>query len=207
MSYEPDDEATVSDLQDAAENNDMVTNDELQEMHPDLNMAQIAAKFEADERELNAQAATMPEEPRYEARKGMKSFHSGPKGVIADFNEAKLKQRAKRIEENLRRKEKLYMTLGSSNPNQIQPFHLKYTKKSKKDKSDSKHDSDSEESDLDDSDDEAIQIYKQEKLKQIQKYRDRYGSCMEVTAWTFEEKVEQAPKNVVTVMHVYQDVM
>ena len=29
---------------------------------------------------------------------------------------------------------------------------------------------------------------------------------MEVTAWTFEEKVDNAPKDVFTVMHIYQDV-
>merc|ERR1712154_426665 len=35
----------------------------------------------------------------------------------------------------------------------------------------------------------------------------RYGNTMELTAWTFEKEVDQAPKNVFVVVHVYQDYM
>merc|ERR1712154_701135 len=35
----------------------------------------------------------------------------------------------------------------------------------------------------------------------------RYGNTMEMTAWTFQKEVDEAPSNVFVVVHVYQDYM
>ena len=215
MSYEPTNESSRAELE-AAENNDIVTNDELGEMHPDMTLAQIGAQLEYDEQVLKASNPDTYVKPRAAARQGRKTFNTGPKGVLTDYEEAKLKMRARRIQENLRKKEKVYMQLGANNDKAVKPFRIKHqprkNKNKNKDKGDSKRDSDDDSSDSDssiDSDDddaEIMKLHKQQLLEQMEKYKPKYGSCMEVTAWTFDEKVEHAPKDVITVMNVYQDV-
>ena len=51
-----------------------------------------------------------------------------------------------------------------------------------------------------DSDDE---IYK---LKTWQKYIPKFGNYKEINAYTFEEEIEEAPKHVWCILHIYKDV-
>ena len=208
MSYEPTKESSRAELE-AAENNDIVTNDELGEMHPDMTLAQIGAQLEYDEQALKAQNPQPPEKARAAARQGRKTCNTSIKGVLTDYEEAKLKMRARILQENLRKKEKVYMQFGASDDKSVKPFRIKHqaTQNTNKDSDDDSSDSDSTTSiDSDDDDAEIMKLHKQQLLEQMEKYKPKYGSCMEVTAWTFDEKVEHAPREVITVMNVYQDV-
>merc|ERR1719361_2056717 len=74
-------------------------------------------------------------EPRMAAKQGRKTCHTGPKGVITDFEEAKLKMRAFRIDDKIQRESKVYMSLdNASNETQhrLTIIDLKAAKPTKK---------------------------------------------------------------------------
>ena len=108
MSYE--------EAQEAMDQGDVVTNSELQEMHPDQTMDQINYDIQRTnmEEELKHKIESKYEfnEPRAAAKQGRKTCHTGPKGVITDFEEAKLKMRARRLEEKIHSEKKKYMNFG-----------------------------------------------------------------------------------------------
>ena len=101
----------------------------------------------------------------------------------------------RRTEENLNKKENVYMKGRRNNGKELKPFCLKH-QNSKRDSHDDSIDNDG-----------CINVYSDDTdYGEIMKFHPKYGSCMEVTCWTFEEKVERAPKEVISVMNIYQDV-
>merc|ERR1719361_2777112 len=165
-------------------------------------------------------------EPRMAAKQGRKTCHTGPKGVITDFEEAKLKMRAFRIEDKIKRESKKYMSFGNASNETAQKLTIidsKAAKPTKKQlrrehpiKSESKSQEAIDDDDLDsddlfdddaEEDEEALLRYKMQKMQILRDNQARYGNTMELTAWTFEKEVDQAPKNVFVVVHVYQDYM
>lgn len=158
-------------------------------------------------------------EPRFAARQGRKTYHSGPKGVLTDYEEAKLKMRALRIQDQLKREQKSkYMTLDSASTETQHKLTIIDKQKQKvlreKERTDHKsqelddHDNDDELlEDEEDVDDHILMQYKLEKMRIMEENRPRFGDTKEMTAWTFDKEVEQAPKNVWVVVHVYQDYM
>jgi len=148
--------------------------------------------------------------PRAAARQGRKTFNTGPKGVLTDFEEAKLRMRARRIQEKIDSKSKVYMNFDSSED--VSKFQLlneedaNKNNDNKENKSENKHKKDNEdEEDGSASDDEALVLYKLQQLEILEKTKPLFGSCMEVTAWTFEKEVETENSNILIVMHIYQD--
>lgn len=221
MSYD-EDTLDVDAAEEAAGNNDIVTNDELQEIHCDLNLDAIQNKLSEEQAFADAQDAQQPEEePRFEARQGRKTYHTGPKGVLTDYEEAKLKLRAKRLQQKLNAKKRVYMQLD--NCSDVTPFkfidvnlqklsvsQLRRETNSKEEEYSDEDDASEElkiaEEEFDDIPDEILEQYKLQMKKTFDKYHERYGSLKECNVFSFVEQVEKAPPNVFTVMHVYQDV-
>jgi len=134
------------------------------------------------------------DEPRARAKQGRKTCHTGPKGVLTDYEEAKLKMRARRLQEKIVSQKKELRTEHKAQSNETTETL----------------DSDDALEDLQDDDeidDELLAQYKQHKLNVMEATRPRFGNTMEVTAWTFEKEVDGAPRNVWVVVHVYQDYM
>jgi len=216
---------TYEDAQDVVDQGDEVTNSELQEMHPDKTMDQINYDINREhlEEELNHKIEQKYEfnEPRARAKQGRKTCHTGPKGVLTDFEEAKLKMRARRIDDKIEREKKVYMNIGNDldetayrlqviDLNTIKPTakELRTEHKSESNEPTETVDSDDAlEDEEEDIDEELLAQYKQHKLNVMEATRPRFGNTMEVTAWTFEKEIERAPKNIWVVVHVYQDYM
>eukprot|EP00485_Elphidium_margaritaceum_P005119 CAMPEP_0202696260 /NCGR_PEP_ID=MMETSP1385-20130828/9553_1 /ASSEMBLY_ACC=CAM_ASM_000861 /TAXON_ID=933848 /ORGANISM="Elphidium margaritaceum" /LENGTH=364 /DNA_ID=CAMNT_0049352377 /DNA_START=38 /DNA_END=1132 /DNA_ORIENTATION=- len=214
---------TYDEAQAAVDNGDEVTASELAEMHPDKNMDRILYDIskEQQEMELQAKLDQMYEfnEPRAAAKQGRKTVHTGPKGVLTDQMEARLKMRARRIEEKIyREKHGNYMALDSSVDDTQHKLTIVDQRKqwvsAKQKRREHKLDSkDNEEGDSDDAlseddmDELALQRYKLQRMKILEAHQPRFGDTKELTAWTFDEEVEHAPHNVWVVVHVYQDYM
>ena len=214
-------EMTYDEAQDAVDNGDEVTNSELQEMHPDKTMNQIMFDISKENAEMELQSKIEEKyqfnEPRMAAKQGRKTCHTGPKGVLTDYEEAKLKQRALRIEDKMKRESRKYMSLDNSahetqyklnviDMNKQKPTIKQLRTENKSQEVDQDVDSDDLLQAEDDFDEEALLQYKLQKMKILEETRPRFGDTKEVTAWTFEKEVDNAPHNVWVVMHVYQDV-
>eukprot|EP01084_Bolivina_argentea_P012898 24158_1 len=208
---------TTEEAQEAVDNGDTVTASELQEMHPDKTMNRILFDIKREEVELELQSKIEEKyefnEPRAAAKQGRKTCHTGPKGVLTDYEEAKLKMRAFRLDEKIKKETKVYMSLDNNNDtaHKLTIIDMKNNKPTAKELRTEKkqlhdeYDSDDLLDDDDDIDEEALKQYKIQKMKILQENRPRFGNTMEVTAWTFEKEVDHAPKNVWVVIHVYQD--
>eukprot|EP01084_Bolivina_argentea_P012900 24165_1 len=113
-----DTEMTAEEAQEAVDAGDTVTASELQEMHPDKNMNRILYDIQREEAELQFKSKIEEKyefnEPRAAAKQGRKTCHTGPKGVLTDYEEAKLKMRAFRIEDKIQKENKKYMSLDNS---------------------------------------------------------------------------------------------
>ena len=214
---------TYDEAQEAMDQGDTVTGSELQEMYPDKTMNQIQFDISMEQAQLELQSKIEEKfefnEPRAAAKQGRKTCHTGPKGVLTDYEEAKLKMRALRIEDKINRENKMYMKLDSDSnttKHKLTIIDMKQQKPTKKQLRTEKMDNKSQEVDDIDSDDlleeeddldqEALYQYKLQKMKILQATQARYGDTKEVTAWTFEKEVDGAPLNVWVVIHVYQDV-
>jgi len=219
------DEMSYEDAQAAVENGDEVTASELQEMYPDKTMDEIEYDIATSnmEEELRHKMESKYEfnEPRAAAKQGRKTCHSGPKGVLTDYEEAKLKMRARRLEEKIYSEKKKYLNFGNSadeTAHRLRVIDLNTAKPTAKElrtehKSESNLDSaDSDDDGLEDPehpeiDEELLAQYKRHKLNVLEATRPRYGDTKELTAWTFEKEVESAPRNIWVVVNVYQDYM
>ena len=222
-----DDGMTYEEAQEAVDNGDDVTASELNEMHPDKTMNQIMFDISKEQSQMEYEHKLEQKyefnEPRMAAKQGRKTCHTGPKGVITDFEEAKLKMRAFRIDDKIQRESKKYMSLDNASNETAHKFtiiDLKAAKPTKKQlrrehigtesKSQEAADDDIDSSDdlLDDEeeDEAALQRYKLQKMQILKDNQARYGNTLELTAWTFEKEVDEAPRNVFVVVHVYQDV-
>eukprot|EP00483_Globobulimina_turgida_P010830 UN10851 len=214
-------ELSYEEAQDAIDEGDVVTASEIQEMYPDKTMNQIQYDMAMEQAELELQSKIQEKyefnEPRAAAKQGRKTCHTGPKGVLTDFEEAKLKLRANRHEDKIRREKKNYMNIGNhSNETNSKLIIIDMKKNNKINKKQLRtgninstiDDSDSEDEDDDKEeleDEEVLLQYKLEKMKILNCNRARYGDTKELTAWTFNEEVENASLNVFVVVHVYQD--
>ena len=222
-------EMTAEEAQEAVDDGDQVTQDELQEMHPDKNFNNILYDIQKEQMEMEMKSKIEESykfnEPRAAAKQGRKTCHTGPKGVLTDFEEAKLKMRARRINEKIKSEQQKYLNYGNDS-NQTQYKHkiidlnkIKPTKKQlrrernlngndQKSQDLNDNDDDIESDDLldEEDDEEALLQYKLAKMKIMQENRPRYGDTKELTAWTFDKEVDNAPLNVWVVVHVYQDV-
>eukprot|EP01084_Bolivina_argentea_P043454 80074_1 len=220
-------EMTHEEAQEAVDNGDEVTTDELQEMHPDKNLNRILYDIQREQVESEMKSKIEESykfnEPRYAAKQGRKTCHTGPKGVLTDFEEAKLKMRALRINDKIKKEQIKYMNIGgNSNMTQFQHKIIDKNKQkptAKQLRREKQTDIKSQEEDIDDidsddllededdNDEEALLRYKLAKMKIMEENRPRYGDTKELTAWTFEKEVDMAPLNVWVVVHVYQDYM
>merc|ERR1719474_2613165 len=218
---------TYEEAQDAIDYGDEVTQSELQELYPDKTMNEIEFDIATEnmEEELKHKMEMKYEfnEPRMAAKQGRKTCHTGPKGVLTDFEEAKLVMRARRIDEKIdAEKNRMYMKHGNDsdytahhlqvidmNTNKPTAKELRTEHKSQSNEATESVDSDEEfeEEDEEEIDEELLAQYKQHKLNVMEATRPRFGNTMEVTAWTFEKEVDGAPRNVWVVVHVYQDYM
>ena len=84
-------------------------------------------------------------------------------------------------------------------------FEDKKDKEKFKSKDKDRAEEDDSDKDLDE-DDEFMQRYRQQRMKILSRFQERYGVMKEVTAWTFQKEVDQAPHDVVVVVSVFQDV-
>eukprot|EP01083_Nonionella_stella_P251469 867614_1 len=214
-----DTEMTAEEAQEAVDAGDTVTASELQEMHPDKNMNRILYDIQREEAELQFKSKIEEKyefnEPRAAAKQGRKTCHTGPKGVLTDYEEAKLKMRAFRIEDKIQKENKKYMSLDNSSNETAHKLTIidmknqkptaKQLRTEKKELSKDEYDSDDLLDDDDDIDEQALLQYKLQKMKILQENRPRFGDTKELTAWTFEKEVDGAPINVWVVVHVYQD--
>eukprot|EP00483_Globobulimina_turgida_P012938 UN12962 len=211
MSYE--------EAQQAIDAGDEATTSEIQEMYPDKTMNEIEYDMAMKQAELELSSKISAthsfNEPRAAAKQGKKTYRTGSKGVITDYEEAKLKLRANRLQNKIRGENKYYMNIGNHSnetASKLMIIDLKKNKVTKKqlrkeNEKISDSDSDSEEdSEFDDLFDEEVLLqYKFEKMKILRENSNRYGDVKELTYLTFDKQVVDAPQNVFVVIHVYQD--
>eukprot|EP00483_Globobulimina_turgida_P000643 UN00643 len=209
MSYE--------EAQQAVDAGDEATTSEIQEMYPDKTMNKIEYDMAMKEAELewSSKISAMHSfnKPRAAAKQGRKTHRTGSKGVMTDYEEAKLKMRANRLKKKIRGENKYYMNIGS-NANEtasklmiIDQKKSKVTKKQLRTEREKTANSDSElDEEFDDLlDEEVLLQYKLEKMKILCENSNRYGNVEEITYLTFDKEVVAAPQNVSVVIHIYQD--
>jgi len=130
-----------------------------------------------------------PPDARPLARKGMKTHRTGPKGVVADYNEAKLKMRALRIRDKISLGKKICRaSFGAAAPlRAAQP-----------------EESDEDSEDYDEHD-EVIAKYKRDRIRMAHEELPKFGAVTDLKAKNFLKEIDGEPPCVTIVIHVYQD--
>merc|ERR1719295_503256 len=148
---------THEEAQEAVDNGDTVTASELMEMYTDKTLTRIEYDMATENAEMELAHKIEQKyefnEPRMAAKQGRKTCHSGPKGVLTDYEEAKLKMRALRLGDKIRREQKVYMNLDNTDATQFGlDMELKMQSQSQTQTQKRRDDSDNDQND-DDSDD------------------------------------------------------
>ncbi|ETN98644.1 hypothetical protein RFI_38850 [Reticulomyxa filosa] len=213
---------TKEQAEEAMQEGDMVSFDELTERHPNLRGEQIdveVAKFQ----DAGPPVLSKIIHPKHNTNKIIKiksqctksqekQQDKDVKHIIQDQRE--LKMRARRHQEALAREKKMYMKVDSGQ--YVKPFQLlqqpavKNKESARKDFFSDKKEANAnkdEEDEEDDDDEEAMLAYKMEKMKILDEHAPNFGTMNEVTAWTFESEVYKAPPKLLVIVSVFQDVM
>ena len=197
-----EDTITAAEAQEAVNNGDTVNEDELQEIHKDLRPEQIAAKIALENAELEMKESKPYKKPRKAARQGRKTYNTGPKGVLTDYEEAKLVMRANRLKDKIKAKNKMYININ--NADDINGFKLINNNGKQIDIDNMEYELGLNNSD--DSDDELTRLDKMQRMEIKYRYLPRFGDTREITYGNFNTEIDEAPKGVWCVLHVYQDV-
>jgi len=169
--------------------------DAIEDYAPDVRVDEALQKFE-NEREKGAP----PPDPRKIARENQKVFRTGPKGVKADYNEARLKVVAGRLKKEIHDRKIIKRgALGAPAPlatldARAPPPKPVYERPSQADDSESDWDEDPE----------AERLVK-ETIKLHMEDLPTFGECRTLNAMNFDKEVDGENPNVTIIIHVYQD--
>jgi len=131
-------------------------------------------------------------EPRPQARRGMKTFRTGPKGVKADFEEFKLQQKAMKLSDMFNDRRRIAHLMAGKKV---------YDQAANEENTDSDNDS------LDD-DEDVLQMFRQEqqqKLSIINEDRPTFGTVKHLNYQNFEVEIDGEDSSVYIVVLLYQD--
>eukprot|EP01083_Nonionella_stella_P054608 144150_1 len=147
-----------------------------------------------------------PEEPEFTLdmiRSGpgdLKLPKTGPKGVMADYRQAQLRMRARRMKEKVELDRMIErMCIGTQqyniNPTIAPKVDIKKT-----------HGSDSDsDSDFDEDDQEMFEYYREQRLKQIRETMQKFGHLKTLGAKDLPRVMDSIKPNVVMILHLCQD--
>jgi len=171
-----------------------------------------AANYRPEQVEILEPETMEPSEmkiPRPAARKGLgKSYRTGPKGVMADYNEAKLEVIAHRLEKKLKYKQMVKrMALGQGRPlDEVDAIAPK--PRPVPERNSQLEDSDGDDDSFSDSDKDEEDIWKKSRENDIKLHMDNqptFGILKELHTMKFNEEIDGEHPNTTIVIHVYQD--
>eukprot|EP00471_Norrisiella_sphaerica_P004360 CAMPEP_0184481386 /NCGR_PEP_ID=MMETSP0113_2-20130426/2936_1 /TAXON_ID=91329 /ORGANISM="Norrisiella sphaerica, Strain BC52" /LENGTH=303 /DNA_ID=CAMNT_0026860489 /DNA_START=31 /DNA_END=942 /DNA_ORIENTATION=- len=130
-------------------------------------------------------------------RRGTKACNTGPKGVKADYEEAKLIMQFKHLREAMRAERELKKkALGKTDFSEVAR---------NAEKGNEKREDEDEDEDEDDEDDEIFQKYKQQTLDLIKNSLPTYGRFYRVMRESFISETESEHELVHVVVHLYEN--
>lgn len=131
--------------------------------------------------------------------------NTGPKGVIADYNDAKLVMRARRLREKISRERMIQATgIGTDIFSNAQSITTTSSSASAPSSASAASDLSEEDLDLDEDDLKILQEYESHRLEQIQAAIPHYGKVRELQVGNFIETVDSVPACTWCVVHLYQ---
>eukprot|EP00013_Stygamoeba_regulata_P000743 CAMPEP_0177636806 /NCGR_PEP_ID=MMETSP0447-20121125/4632_1 /TAXON_ID=0 /ORGANISM="Stygamoeba regulata, Strain BSH-02190019" /LENGTH=330 /DNA_ID=CAMNT_0019138687 /DNA_START=37 /DNA_END=1030 /DNA_ORIENTATION=- len=194
------DEGSINFLQEceakAVDNDDMRNNDSGDEIEAREDRASLMAELQQDQEK----AAALPPPLR-------SKHNTGPKGVLADYKEAKRELRDRRLVERQRFYDKLAgKQVGGERP-RVAGVHLKVPNLVDEAALASDEELNSDEellAMLEEEDDEFIKDWAVKRFTSMLGHATIFGSVTDVSADAFLEEVDKAPKDVHVVVHVYR---
>jgi len=190
------------DIHDEKTIGDNATTDEIYEIYPDLNGNQISNQLEYNDKLATIQSQ-IPLEQKindesfrrdHALRMNRKTCNTGSKGVRTDYEIAQRRMVGKKYLEQIKRRKKVYLDIDSSNDIQIK---IQITNNNNK----------KFEENIESEDEEDIEIflkYKKAKYVQLSMNNEYFGELKELTAQTYFEEIEKAPKDLFIILHIYQ---